>query len=775
MKKALSVILALAVVISCLSMITVFAEDSVYGKNLLSEAESTFTDQTAVPAAWKGLDSTLSIETDPQNPDNKVLKGTTSETWRTPYIEVGKLIKTAMEGAGLKEAAVKFSMRVYAQAAENTADADNTVARMILRDTKDASFCNETINKYTMFGGNDKAGKKFNEWYTVEGILTINEADLATINASENSENSWRLCLDSIGSSAAAVLMDDVAITFEQYDGVQITVTEDDKAAFIVGEGTKGFITEVDGDIAIAKIILSNESAADIYARLQPSVRHEGSSASWEALATGEYQLVPAGKSVELTVKVPVKKNITAGGTTEEYSYSDAFIKIDVTTKAEGGAPLPKDTILYVSGNDLASKITSSIGYTAKAVQKADLPESVNNLYTGEEDGGTNEEPVFAEVVNGNAEDGTTGWGIFLQGKGTVEQVAGGANGTAHAIKFTPSGDKAEYESIAFDLGAAIVDDPENGYNGAGAGEYTIKFWAKGEKAGKFEVLLNSQEHQGAAPDEGRPVSSWLVAGTMEMTDQWKQYEVKLTVTEDYLKSVKALYASGKTNAYQLILRLDGSSTGQGKAFAESTFAYYVDEVTIEAPNKGGAEETDEVQGVTVKVTSADEGAGVYVKFDQFAGHLENGKMTVKIHNTGTSEIKLVLEARLNDSKWTTVKAGEAVTIAAGKVATLTIDCPDKMTSPVDSKEYVPFMLLKIDGAKAGDQFTVYGFTRETMETQKPVSTITTGKASLEYGTTTKACPTGDAAPVAILAIAAAACVMLGLVVAAKKKKETVG
>ena len=80
-------------------------------------------------------------------------------------------------------------------------------------------------------------------------------------------------------------------------------------------------------------------------------------------------------------------------------------------------------------------------------------------------------------------------------------------------------------------------------------------------------------------------------------------------------------------------------------------------------------------------------------------------------------------------------------------------------------------MLLKIEGAKAGDQFTVYGFTRETMETQKPVSTITTGKASLEYGTTTKACPTGDAAPVAILAIAAAACVMLGLVVAAKKKK----
>ena len=167
------------------------------------------------------------------------------------------------------------------------------------------------------------------------------------------------------------------------------------------------------------------------------------------------------------------------------------------------------------------------------------------------------------------------------------------------------------------------------------------------------------------------------------------------------------------------------------------------------------------------------------MKFDKFAGHLKDGKMTVKIHNTGKSEIKLVLEARLEDSAWTTVKAGETVTIAPNKVATLTIDCPDKATSPKDNKEYVPFMLLKIEGAKAGDQFTVYGFTRETMETQKPVSTITTAAdggptANLVYGTTTKACPTGDMAPAAIIAIAAAACVMLGVVVAAKKKKEEV-
>ena len=400
------------------------------------------------------------------------------------------------------------------------------------------------------------------------------------------------------------------------------------------------------------------------------------------------------------------------------------------------------------------------------------------------------EEVAVKEVVNGDAENGTTGWSTFMGG--SIEQVSGGANGTANAIKFTPDGEKNEYQTIAFDFGPAIIQDEAKGYAGAGAGEYTISFWAKTDspkpEITKFKVVLNSKKHVDAKDGkisgiEGDGyVSSYITTSTVvELTDQWQKFEANVTISEAYLKTIKALYDAGNTDAYELVLRLDGAGANYafGTTEALTLFPYYVDEAAIavaggEQPG-GGDEEVTEVQGVTVKVTSAEEGAGVYVKFDKFAGHLKNGKMTVKIHNTGTSEIKLILEARLDDSKWTTVKVGETVTIAAGKVATLTIDCPDKMTSPVDSEEYVPFMLLKIEGAKAGDQFTVYGFTRETMETQKPVSTITTGKASLEYGTTTKACPTGDAAPVAILAIAAAACVMLGLVVAVKKKKETIG
>ena len=771
MKKALSVILALAVVISCLSMITVFAEDSVYGKNLLGEAESTFTGQTEVPSAWgkQGSTPVLTIAEDPAEAGNKVLQTVTKRGWESPKLNVASTIKSAMEAADLTDVYVEISMRVYVQADAGIADAAKGLARMVLRSNKEFSFVTKAAdgNIYKSFSS---AGPQYNTWHTLTGVIYVKAADLDMW-----TEDAYLdLCMDSIQGAAdstpVTLLVDDVSIAFIKYDGVKVTATQDNTMTFIASTTTTGFIPEASGDTVAARVILSNASNTDIYARLKPSVFHTGESGdSWETLAAAEYQLVPAGKSVELAVNVPASKEIKG----KTYTYADAFIRIDVSTKAGDGAPIPKGTILYVSGNDLAANIPNGNGYTAEVVKKEDLPESVNDLWTPD--------PVYAEVVNGNAEDGTTGWGAFTAG--SIELVEGGANGTAHAIKYIPNANK--WGSIAFDLGAAIVQDEANGYQGAGAGEYTVTFWAKTDSPApenaKFQFILNSREHQAAAPDEGRPVDSWLSTKQMvELTDQWKQYEVKLTVTEDYLKTIKALYDAGKTNAYQLILRLDGS--GDGSAYAtDELFPYYVDEVTITAAAGGtdqpggGDEEVTEVQGVTVKVTSADEGAGVYVKFDQFAGHLENGKMTVKIHNTGTSEIKLVLEARLNDSKWTTVKAGEAVTIASGKVATLTIDCPDKMTSPVDSKENVPFMLLKIEGAKAGDQFTVYGFTRETMETQKPVSTITTGKASLEYGTTTKACPTGDAAPVAILAIAAAACVMLGLVVAVKKKKETVG
>ena len=409
-------------------------------------------------------------------------------------------------------------------------------------------------------------------------------------------------------------------------------------------------------------------------------------------------------------------------------------------------------------------------------------------------------EELRAEVSNGDAENGTANWGVFAQGAGSIAQVEGGANNTAHAIKFTP-GDKNPYQSIAFDLGPAIIQDKDLGYNGAGAGEYTLVFYAKtdsenvGEgKNTKFHVVLNSQDHRDAKEDgtmnglegDGYVASHMLATSpTISLSDQWQRFEVKFNVSEAYLKTIKAMKAAGSNNAYQLILRLDGATGSEELAFGPFSdghpFAYYVDEVAIYAPgqevpgqggegNEGGEATDNAPKGVTVKVTSADEGAGVYVRFSGYQGHMKDGKISVKIHNTGKSDVTLILESRKDDNTWTTIEAGKPVTIAPNKVADLTVSCP------IEEGAKLPFMLIKIEGAKAGDSFTVYGFTAESIEANKPISTITTasnGKnASLDYGTTTTACPTGDAAPFTMVAVAAIACAALGLVVAAKKKKE---
>ena len=396
------------------------------------------------------------------------------------------------------------------------------------------------------------------------------------------------------------------------------------------------------------------------------------------------------------------------------------------------------------------------------------------------------------KVVNGNAEEGMAGWSTFMGGE--VAQVSGGANGTAHAMEFTPN-KSSVYQTIAFDLGPAIIQDEAAGYKGAGAGEYTLTFWAKAD-AGipegqntKFKVVLNSKKHVDAKDgviagvDGDGYVNSYITTKTVaELSKEWKQFEAKITISEAFLKTIKALYDSGAKEAYELVLRLDGA--GEDFAFGVkngddiskmTVFKYFVDEVAIyapgqEVPGQGGEATDNTPKGVTVKVTSADEGAGVYVRFSGYQGHMKDGKISVKIHNTGKSDVTLILESRKDDNTWTTIEAGKPVTIAPNKVATLTVSCP------IEDGAKLPFMLIKIEGAKAGDSFTVYGFTSESIEANKPISTITTAKdgknASLDYGTTTMACPTGDAAPIAMVAVAAIACAALGLVVAAKKKKE---
>lgn len=197
------------------------------------------------------------------------------------------------------------------------------------------------------------------------------------------------------------------------------------------------------------------------------------------------------------------------------------------------------------------------------------------------------------EVVNGNAESGTAGWDIFRAvGGSSIAQVEGGANGTGHAIKFS-MGNGNKWSSVAFNLGPAIIDDEANGYTGSGAETYTVKFWAKAAegKGGQFKMLLNSQYHKQKGEIQNDLTeeqfaeikdyysSTYITGPAFEMTDEWQEFELDITVSEEFHTFIKKLYSFGKTNAYDLILRLDGSEPEH--AFENELFDYYIDEVTI--------------------------------------------------------------------------------------------------------------------------------------------------------------------------------------------------
>ena len=247
----------------------------------------------------------------------------------------------------------------------------------------------------------------------------------------------------------------------------------------------------------------------------------------------------------------------------------------------------------------------------------------------------------FAKTpINGDAENGKTGWKSFSAAGGTVTQVEGGANGTDHAIKFTPG--ENQYDSVGFDLSNAILPSAL-GFSGDGAHAYKLTFWAKAEKGkdGVFKVVINSQNHGDDRFTQGPQFT---------MTDKWKKFETNVTISHTFIKKILNDTVSTKNQrTLELILRLDAS--GEDRAFKDGTFAYFVDEVTIEPDCNAGVsittcESTSELNTRPVLTGGTD--------FTALALSAQNGKVTTTFRVYNLSNAILHLELSLqNRDKWT--------------------------------------------------------------------------------------------------------------------------
>ena len=497
------------------------------------------------------------------------------------------------------------------------------------------------------------------------------------------------------------------------------------------------------------------------------------------------------GESARFVIWFNVKDGKLLNGTAEQ-DMSKLTLRTDVLdfNSAQGAK-------FVIWSPDISTDLFKKMDSTGRTVTEVDAPTTLNIS--------------DKKVVNGDAESGKTGWANFAAAGGSVEQVEGGANGTAHAMKFVP-GSANNYASIAFNLGAAIVNDKDNSYVGGGAGKYKVTFYAKADtgKGGDFSFVLNSQYHSDAAALKKNLTAAQYeslgdlagntyinVSPGFKMTDEWQKFEVEFEVSERILALVQKLYAMGFTNAYDLILRLDGAKG----AYATKRFDYYVDEVTIEklpdtTPGEDGEATPTPTPEVKVpqgfKVTYNEDTKGPHYVNSQegilSAADVSGGKVTKKftVRNNGEEDIRVRLEFEVvhkkanGDPTWAGPKAGEWIDIAPGEEATVeysmdvnadgkvTVNNSDNSADYDLSKFFIRFDLPEGNLAK-GASYTVY-CDEATAKMFVEKKAMSFGEQSTIEYVYSKSASGGDLLPVAFIAIAVVATV--ALVVVSRKRKE---
>ncbi len=169
-------------------------------------------------------------------------------------------------------------------------------------------------------------------------------------------------------------------------------------------------------------------------------------------------------------------------------------------------------------------------------------------------------------VTNGDAEAGTTCWTKF--NSASIAQDDDPLDNTNKVIKTTITG---KYGSVNYNLAAAIINNPKYNMYGGGVGTYKITFriLAEAGHSGKWGLSAAQDSNQNLKANGFDNSSATAV------DNEWTTVTTHITVTE-------AIHQALVDNLYNTYyLRLDGSGTGS--AYASGTyFAYYMDDVTIE-------------------------------------------------------------------------------------------------------------------------------------------------------------------------------------------------
>lgn len=410
---------------------------------------------------------------------------------------------------------------------------------------------------------------------------------------------------------------------------------------------------------------------------------------------------------------------------------------------------------------------------------------------------------------DGTLEESDKGWMSFSTNGGTLTRVDGGANGTDKAMLFSAAnGGRDKWAALGFDVGPAIINDAEKGYVGGGAGTYKLSFYAKLDAGAavdtaKIKIFLNSHAHKSASDmvkefggAEADYVSTYITCtDLLEITKEWKQFNINVKVSEQYLAQLTRLYEEkNNKDAYTLVVRFDGSEGIYKDGINEN--AYLVDELTFVKDGQGEDPVTppEEKTPVGVKWTFTKDFSGEpYFCSTAAAGFIseadvKNGKVTknIVVSNTGSEDIQIwfsatVLHKGNSGDSWKPVKNTDKLIVPAGESLLIAYECDATFTLNADGVEatytydqYFPrFDIRTKDGGKeikAGTEFIISGIGVEYLQkldsNAKSSMTVTAVYELPESANK----PGGDVLPIALIATAAVA--VIGLIIAAKKRKE---
>ncbi len=293
----------------------------------------------------------------------------------------------------------------------------------------------------------------------------------------------------------------------------------------------------------------------------------------------------------------------------------------------------------------------------------------------------------YKTVENGDVEDGMTNWGTFSGG--SIATTTDTKSGTGNAIKFTPTNSK--WSTPTFQVQNAIIKNDELLLGGSGAGTYIVTYDAKATSEYKASPVIGaSKVHKntsnivdmigGSASDYANTYQS---TSTVTIGTEWQTYTSKFKLSETYINTIQALFDAGYTDVYQLDFRFDPSSLSYS---SEQTIGLYIDNVTISY-----YEESSEPVGIIYTTTKEQTNPWLISSSsgNQFtAADITDGKITFKtyVFNESNIDLGFTFKFQVTDSAgWTTPTGASATAYAIERNAGAWIEA----SVPVDANNKV--------------------------------------------------------------------------------------